>query len=181
MKIDHTLLAGTGFLVAVILSGCGGQPLPADLPKLYPTVITIVQEGKPLEAALVTMVNMDPTSQWGCAARTDALGKAKMQTNGMYVGAPAGTYKVTVVKQEFEQQENPYADAPNQQEDPDAYQRWYSANYSRIMMGAKNSSAHDLVDPQYGNMSTTTLEITIPTDKNQLTFDVGKAVYVPHH
>ena len=187
MNNRNVLFVWTGLFtaVAVLCSGCGGQKLPSDLPKLYPTVITIVQEGKPLSDALVALVNVDSSISWSCVARTDASGMATMQTNGMYLGAPEGTYKVTVSKQVSERSgPDPYAGAPDPKVDYDAYQAWYSQNEGRIAAAnARPPVTHTLVNPLFVDPDTTTLEVTVtPGGKNanQHTLDVGAAVRAVH-
>ena len=165
-----------GLFSLVLFSGCGGQKLPPDMPKLHPTVITIEQEGVPLASALVTMVNVDQSIAWSCVARTDASGRATMQTNGMYNGVPEGTYTVTVTKQEVEGSD-PYADAPDPNTDREAYQAWYSQNASRIAaMESQPPVVYNLVNPEFSSRSTSTLEVTITAGRNQQTLDVGKAI-----
>jgi hypothetical protein len=166
-----------GLFALLFLSGCGGPVLPSDLPKLHPTVITVLQEGKPLADAFVSMVNVDASVKWSCAARTDASGRATMQTNGMYAGAPEGTYQVVIVKQDVEGGADPYADAPDPNVDREAYQAWYSQNAQRIAAASRQQRmVYDLLDPKFGSLSTTTLELTVVPGRNQVTFDVGAAI-----
>jgi len=166
-----------GLFAFVVCTGCGGPSLPPDLPKLHPTVITVVQEGKPLADAFVAMVNVDQSVKWSCAARTDASGRATMMTEGMYAGAPEGTYSVTIIKQEVEAGPDLYADAPDPNADREAYQAWYSQNAQRIAAASRQQRVvYDLLDPKFGNLNTTTLEVTIVPGRNQHTFDVGSAI-----
>jgi len=183
----NVLFALTGLLVAVFCFGCGGQRLPADLPRLYPTVVTVIQDGNPLPGALVTMTNVDPSIQWSGIAVTNASGRATIMTNGMWAGAPAGTYRATVVKQERpEEGQDPFlASAPDPEVDMDAFQAWRMANEDRIAAAQRQPSPppFDLVDPRFGNPSTSTLEVTIVSggrNANQHTLDVGEAVRIPY-
>lgn len=176
---NHTIHFALVGLVAVLCAGCGGQKLPSDLPKLYPTVITVMQDGKPLAAAMITLTNVEEGVKWGGAARTNAEGKATMMTNGMYEGTPEGTYKATVVKQEQVKGADPYADAPDPKVDQDAYQRWYMQNERRLSaMGRQTPVVFDLVDPQFRDMNTTTLEVKVSADTSEHTLDVGAATRV---
>lgn len=131
----------------------------------------------PLAEAMITLVNVDTSTTWACTARTDNSGKAVIKTNGMYDGAPAGTYKATVVKQEIDRGSNLFADAPDIRDNEQAYRDWNSANEARITAAqARLPATYDLVDPKFNNMETTTLEVTITAGKNQHTLDVGSAV-----
>ena len=166
----------TGLFAAALCAGCG-EKLPSNLPKLHPTVITVIQDGKPLPGALIKLVNVDPTIDWACVAKTDASGKATMKTSGMYDGAPEGTYKATVVKQEVESGDDPYADAPDPEKEPVKYQEWKMQNAAKIEAAERRIAVvHDLVDPQYGNMSDSKFEIVVASGTKQHTLDVGKAV-----
>ena len=175
---NHIIFLWTGLFITVLCTGCGGQKLPSDMPKLHPTVITVIQGGNPLPDALVTMVNVDATILWSCIARTDSSGTATMQTNGMYVGAPAGTYKATVTKQEVVRDGgDPYAGAPDPAVDQEAYQGWLMKNEARIAAAERQQPVvNDLVDPKFGRTDTTTLEIPITAGRNNHTLDVGAAV-----
>ena len=175
MNKHSAFFVWTGLCVAVLCVGCGPQ-LPSDLPKLYPTVVTVIQDGEPLSGATVTLINADPSGGWACVARTDTAGKATIMTNGMYKGAPEGTYKVTVSKQEVEQGDNPFADAPDPAVDQTAYQEWVMKNEDRIAAAQRRQPVtYDLVDPKFSSPTQTTLELTITPGKNQHSLDVGKS------
>ncbi|MDR2641689.1 MAG: carboxypeptidase-like regulatory domain-containing protein [Planctomycetaceae bacterium] len=86
------------FFVLLAVSGCGDSSRPKDLPKLYPCVITITQEGKPLENAVVELAATDQNnSKYQSLTLTNAEGKAVMSTYG-FAGTPIGKYKVIVRK-----------------------------------------------------------------------------------
>ena len=102
-----------------------------------------------------------------------------MMTNGMYTGAPAGTYKAVVVKQEIDRsrQQDPYANVPNPEVDMMAYQEWYMRNEGRITAsGGREPTVYTLINPQFASPDTTTLEVTITTGRNNHTLDVGPAI-----
>jgi hypothetical protein len=191
MNNRNVLFVWTGLFaaVAVLCSGCGGQRLPSDLPKLYPTVITVIQDGNPLAGALVTMINVDKSVGWSCVAMTDASGRATMVTNGMYAGTPEGTYKVTVSKHETETSgadalQALYATAPDPS-DFEAHQGWLMRNEARIAAAQARQTAvvYTLVDPVFTDVDTTTLEVTITPggrNANQHTLDVGAAIRTVH-
>lgn len=86
-------------LCLFVLTGCGGQKLPEGIPKLTPAVLTITQDGAPLEGAVVSLIPMDPgNSRWNAGGVTGKDGKAKIRTHAQYDGVAAGKYRVTVVK-----------------------------------------------------------------------------------
>jgi 5-hydroxyisourate hydrolase-like protein (transthyretin family) len=73
------------------------------LPPLVPVRITITQDGTPLADAAVTLINNDTSlSRWVVGGRTDASGVCNVCTQGKYSGAPHGSFKVLVRKEESE-------------------------------------------------------------------------------
>ncbi|MCL2348704.1 MAG: hypothetical protein FWC50_10650, partial [Planctomycetaceae bacterium] len=49
----------------LVLSGCSGQNLPEGMPKLTAVVLTITQDGAPLEGAVVSLLPLDSAnSRW---------------------------------------------------------------------------------------------------------------------
>ncbi|MGI5832264.1 MAG: carboxypeptidase-like regulatory domain-containing protein [Thermoguttaceae bacterium] len=86
-------------LLATAITAC--KPTrPKGCPKLYPCTIRIVQDGSPLEGATVALFSDDPEiAKWPINSRTDANGEVKLMTQ-TFPGAPLGTYKVTISKQE---------------------------------------------------------------------------------
>ena len=87
--------------VFLLFSGCGGERLPPDLPKLYPATITVMQDGKPLADAEVVVINVDPSAKWSAGGTTDQNGVLHLRTMGRYKGIPLGRYKVAVQKIEI--------------------------------------------------------------------------------
>ena len=184
MKLTHVdnqlVLTLSAFALLTFVVGCGGQKLPEGMPELSPVSITLTQEGKPLAGASVMLVNVDKTQQWSAIARTNDKGVAVPQTNGQYKGVPAGTYKVTVTKQETEKGPDPYADAPDPKVDQDKYQEWYMKNEAKIAAASRiPPKVTSLVDPIYDNVDKTTLSVTVEAKKkNEFPLDVGKAVSI---
>ena len=84
------------FLAAVALTGCG-EKLPSDMPALVPCDIVVMQDGKPLEGAVVRLQPTD-NSEWSAMGRTDSSGKMSVFTRDKYKGAVPGKYKVAVTK-----------------------------------------------------------------------------------
>ena len=82
--------------------GCGpNDGRPADMPKLYSVKVTIMQDGKPLEEADVTLTAKTPSNYGVSTGYTDASGVAVMRTYG-YNGVPVGQYTVSITKRTVE-------------------------------------------------------------------------------
>ncbi len=80
------------------LLGCG-EPRPDGMPTLYPASVTVVQDGKPLADASVTLIPTDTSlARWPMGGVTDAQGVAKLKTYMKFDGVPADSFKVTVNK-----------------------------------------------------------------------------------
>jgi len=97
--------------IVVCLVGCPGEKRPDGMPPLYPAAcVKVVQDGKPLEDAYVSLRPDDKGMKWGIGGKTDTQGVAQLWTHGKYKGAPAGTFKVVVTK-EVKEGEKEYVDA----------------------------------------------------------------------
>jgi hypothetical protein len=155
----------TFILVAIMLicfSGCG-EPQPADLPKLYPAVLTVIQDGKPLADATVQLVPQTD-SKWSAVGVTDSYGKVEFFTQGKYKGVPEGTYIVLVSKLFTEPSQ--YAGKP--QPADIAYDKWQE------MLGSEKLKSFHLVDTKFNDKSTSPLEWTTGQKNNIV--DVGKSI-----
>jgi len=88
-------------LILFSLAGCSKQLKPDGFPPLYPASVQVIQDGKPLEGALVSLHGtQDSPLKWGVFAETDSNGKAVFVTHGKFYGAPEGEYLITVEKEE---------------------------------------------------------------------------------
>ena len=88
-------------LVAILVCGCSKQLKPDGFPPLYPVSITVIQDGKPLEGALISLHGTENSPlKWGVFGFADRNGRAVLLTHGIHSGAPEGEYIVTVSKQE---------------------------------------------------------------------------------
>jgi len=137
------------FYLILLLSifGCGGQPLPDGMPKLFECNVKILSEGQPLPDVTVEFCSSDPDFKWGTSATTDENGNARMVTYGKYFGVPEGEYTVIVHKlqrEEFDPERPP-----------------------------RQVRLFTLTDPQYTSPKTTPLKITV-NGKTAQEFDVGK-------
>jgi len=98
----RTFLFLTISIALLLQAGCGPRDdRPADMPRLYPVKISIVQDGKPLEEADVTLTAKTPTNYGVSTGFTDASGVAILRTYG-YNGVPVGQYTVAVIKRTVE-------------------------------------------------------------------------------
>jgi hypothetical protein len=158
-------------IILLLISGCGTSNLPKDLPRLYPCEITVIQDGKPLEDAIVTLEFTDSSRPengqlWFPMGATDSDGKAVVRSNAQYDGAPIGTYKVLVSK--TRQKPSKYGLPPPQ--GTPQYDKWEELveNEFRPWFG--------FVEKKFSNAAETPYEIEIKKGKNKLTIDVGKPV-----
>ncbi|MDR3108581.1 MAG: hypothetical protein LBU65_02675 [Planctomycetaceae bacterium] len=143
--------------VLFFVSGCSNSLQPKDLPKLYSCVITITQEGKPLDGATVELVVTDhENSKYKSLAITDVEGKAIMSTYG-HNGVPVGKYKAVVTKEITD--DIVYKENESGGKDLVSYKKY------------------KMVEEQFSDPQITSHEIEI-TGKGKVakTFDVGKAI-----
>jgi len=148
-----SLLGGLLFVAAL---GCAASDRPADLPPLVRCAVQVMQDGAPLQGAQVLLVSAN--SKWSVGGMTDDTGVAQMFTHGKFAGAPAGDYKVTVVKEIVEEVPNP-RHVPDKDNEP---------TLTKITKP---------VDPQFGQAKTTPLELTVAAAGALThTVDVGPAV-----
>jgi len=116
----------------------------------------IIQDGKPLEGAIVEFHALTD-QKYRPSAYTDTAGNAVILTYG-FSGAPAGKYKVTVTRN---------IDANHV----------YRANTD----GEQVLLSYDIyktVEDLYSSVETTPLEIEIISRKVQKTFDIGEGINV---
>jgi hypothetical protein len=169
MNFSQFICTMTAVILPILfLTGCQQKiSAPADLPRLSPCVITVTQDGTPLEDATVTLVSIGGSKKWGPGAKTNASGVAEIYTNGFYKGAPAGKYKVIVGKTEVEPSKAPPAPGP---EDP-GYDDWLKK------YGNEVRPVYSLVEKKFTVADTTPLEVEIQEGKTLSTAaDIGKKV-----
>ena len=135
---------------------------PDGMPKPYPLTLTFTQEGVPLAGAQVMLNAVSPDLQrWGAGGTTDANGKITLNTLGQYPGVVAGKFKVMVEKTEMDA---PIAVKPGEE-----------MTKEQIAADAKRK-IYDLVDPKYGDLNRTDLEVEAGAATPSKTFELGKAV-----
>lgn len=91
-------LLAVGFSLALLLSGCGKAP-PKPWEKVFPAKGVVKFKGKPLGGAMITLVPQNsefPDSVRPSATSKDE-GSFELGTHSRDDGAPAGTYKATVM------------------------------------------------------------------------------------
>lgn len=156
---------------ALLIAGCG-QKVPGDLPKLYPTNITVTCDGKPLKNATVTMFLKDPSSgkaNISLGTVTDDKGVAKIQANGMYPGAPVGKYLVCISKSAAVEGPTSKKTPPTDPNELAKYEQKVSDERKFVPGLEKN----------YSSPKTTPFEIDITEGKNYRDFEVKKASGAP--
>lgn len=131
--------------------GCG-QKLPDGIPALQSCTITVKMDGVPLENANVHLKS-EAAGSYFISGATDGSGQAVIQTNGVYSGAPEGSYKITVDK---------FVSDPN----------WKPKNQQEQDAGETLKS---VVDAQYSSVKTTPLECQVVKGANRFEFDVESA------
>ncbi len=150
-----------------VFSGCGKQPVPADLPALYETTLTFKQDGIPLAGATVMLLSEDATaSRWIPTGITDGTGKVVLRTSGTYDGVPAGKYVITVRKQQTE---------PSKFKEP---ADTASPEYDQWMKNTENEklATRRYVDKKYESRAASDLKIDISSGSNNQEYDLGKPV-----
>jgi len=158
-ELQILLILGT---MSLSLVGCG-ERLPPGMPRPVPCKIFVTQGGKPLESAVVRLAPIDGNT-WDAVGRTDTSGKATVYTMDRYKGAVPGKYKVVVRKTE--------------QNDPGKVLS--SEEFQRLQALGRDMSvaSFNLVEPQFGDLEQTSLEIEVAKGTPDHTLDVGKAVRI---
>jgi len=150
-------------LAVSLLSGCGSQPRPADLPPLYPCTVMVTQGGQPLSEGIVRLVSEDPSFKWAVFAQLNSSGTGKMFTQGLYAGAPEGDYKVVISKEEEVVEEA----GPTVVRQGEFGEETFTP--TRIMV-------YSLVEKEYAEAETTPLTITVGKKGNDQKFECGTSV-----
>ncbi|MDR1493158.1 MAG: carboxypeptidase-like regulatory domain-containing protein [Planctomycetaceae bacterium] len=142
---------------AFLFCGCGDSTRPADLPKLYSCKITVIQGGKPLEDATVTLLAKTPSKYGVSSATTDVSGTAVLCTYG-FNGVPVGEYGVTITKIGVE-------DAKESK----------TIEGNPIQIGGK---VYSYVDAVFGNENHPPYTIMVTKKGVAETFDIGTSVRI---
>ena len=159
-------LSGFIFLALLIFCGCGGKKKPADLPLLHPCKITVIQDGKPLEGATVSLTAQGTPLRFTTAAITDKQGVAVIKTDIDWPGAPEGKYKVCIKKVVAPKTDS----TENAPSDPAQY-----AEYQKKLAESSDLTM-SYVDSKYLRPRTSPVEIEVKPGGFEDTVDVGPAV-----
>ncbi|MCL2120082.1 MAG: hypothetical protein FWH27_16820 [Planctomycetaceae bacterium] len=151
------------FFVCATISGCRDASRPADLPTLYPCILTFQQEGKPLVGAVISLEPAGKSSKWAVTSITDESGVARVVTHGKYPGAPEGDYAIVIYKEENEQEKT---------------NRTTVDDLGNEVEVGGMISTYSCVEKDYTDPATSPLKITITKGKNEQNFECGKAVRV---
>jgi len=158
----RTILILSLFLALLLYTGCNrNDGRPADMPKLYPVTISIIQDGQPLDGATVTLIAKTPAvAQYGTSSgTTTATGTATIRTYG-YDGVPIGDYTVLVEKRVTEGEREIIQEGMG-------------------VVGTIGGRVFQLVNTQFTAQATTPLSISVAERRGATeTFDVGAAVRV---
>ncbi len=156
--------------LATLASGCAREKTPPDMPKLYPTSITVTQDGAPCVDACVQLLKRDDLNyKWLAGGTTDETGTCVVKTMGKFNGAPEGDFNVIVyktIRNESETRKN-----VAQPTDPAEAREW-------IKKVAEEEKEFDYVDTKYKKVDTSDLTITVSRGKNAVAFEVGPEVKV---
>ncbi|MBR4832775.1 MAG: hypothetical protein IKU86_00370 [Thermoguttaceae bacterium] len=166
MKLTKFLVAAPALLALVAAFGCGGEKLPAGMPKPVSTTLTFTIDGKGLADANITMTPADDGT-YVAIGKTDSNGVAEMKTDGKYNGAVPGEYKITVsAKDEIDYGE--YGPPPTG--DSAALEEW-----NRKVEGVTFPRV-SVVPQEFTAVDVTPLTITVGEGKAAETFDLGGSV-----
>lgn len=146
--------------LAFLLSGCGPQK-PDGFPKLYPISIKVLQEGKPLDNASVSLRLVDESMVWSIGGKTDDKGVAVLWTHGKYQGAPEGKFKVSINKT-FNEGEKEMLEAADRND---------FAAAAKIPV-----KSYSFVKTEYNSLETTPVVIDITPKSRMIDVDAGPEV-----
>lgn len=136
---------------------------PKDFPKLYPVVLSVTQEGKPLAGATVGLASPDDPVGWTVGGMTDRSGQAILWTHGKFKGAPAGKFKVRIEKDVVEG-EKEYLEAMERED-------YVAAHKIKV-------SCYSEVEKQFESYETTPIEIEITKKSSVIPIEAGPAVRI---
>jgi hypothetical protein len=155
--------------LSVSLFGCAPRDnRPADIPPLFPTVITIIQDGVPLQGASVVLIPDDGNRDWYVSGTTNTDGITEMMASSRWAGAPKGRYKVIVRKFESDPSR-----LPSLPEDADHAAR----EAHELAVSNERLNSYFVLEPVFADPVSTPLTLTVDGQTNE-TFDVGKAVRI---
>ena len=154
----------------LVSNGCGNQQkLPEGMPQPHPAIFTIIQDGQPLENALIALIPVDRSSTWNAGGITDSKGQASLKTLSQYQGVVPGKYTVLITKTAMDESK---FTAPDPNSDPQGYAKYIQNIENEIR------TSYSLVDPKFSQISADSEQIEVVSGMNEKTIDVGKAVRI---
>lgn len=154
----------------VFIAGCG-EERPAGMPKIYPATMTVTyDDGTPADGATVLLIapKDSPATGWTCGGTTGPDGTVELRTHGRFLGAPEGTFKVTVMR------------AIGETGDPDPStmtDEEYQKAMERFKASLTQTVNYNMIEAEYGAADKTPLEITVEPKKGQkFTLTVGEPI-----
>ncbi|MDO5581241.1 MAG: hypothetical protein Q4G69_08895 [Planctomycetia bacterium] len=156
-------------MFSALLMGCG-EPLPEGMPRLIPCELTLLQEGKPLVGATVSLLPEKDQARWNLVGITNESGTANILANGKYKGVPEGKYKIIIIKVETEAGTGPAI--------PQAGEPGYDEAVANLDKRPP-AKRFTLVEDKYSNPKDTPLAIDIPARGSvRQNIEAGKAVRI---
>ena len=153
-------------------SGCGGKKKPADLPHLFPVILTVIQDDKPLEGATVNLVADGVDVRFTTGAITGKDGVATIKTDAYWPGAPAGKYRVIISKIVAPPPDT--SDSPPPTDSSEASLKYYEEQQAKA--AERNAQTKSLVNSKFLKFGTTPLSVVVTEAGLTETLDVGAAV-----
>lgn len=133
--------------------------------KLFPVTITVLDDGKPLDNAVV-ILDRQGADKVNASAMTDAEGKASIKIDAEWSGAPVGKYLVRVSK------EPPFTPELSPEEIAKLSPNEYTAYEEKMQ---KKREALKPVVPAIVGGAKTPFEMEVTASKtNEATFDISK-------
>ena len=165
MRSKFLLLCMLGF---TLLIGCS-KGRPADMPKVAPVSLTLMDGGSPLADATVLFISENPVNSITVGGTSDSSGVVALYTTlGTFSdkGAPTGKYKITV------QKDHPIVQTKTDEE-LKAMGPGEIAAHSRKLM-AERDAKPKLVPLKLTKSSTTPLTIDVAEKDTSLTIDLAE-------
>ena len=141
-------------------------PKAPEIPELHVVQGKVTLDGKPLADARVALHRSEPGASRVFAANTNAEGIYNIKalyTHGEFIGAPAGRYKVTVIKV-----------SPSELNDEEFARQFQQEIEAGAVEGnsPRTSNPPYLVNPQYVSTITTPFEIEVQAGNNKHDFSL---------
>lgn len=155
-------------LAILVLLSAGCSKIPADMPRVYPCKITILNQGVPVSDAEVRLADENETKALWCDGKTNSAGVATIRTVYGYhavPGVPEGTFRVAVDRPVVLENDDPSIDT-SRFDDPKVVEYMKKRN--------AEIAAKKIVPKILTDLETTTLKIEVnPGTSAEMTIDVA--------